>query len=379
MGKEISQITREAMFDLVWTKPVTTIAKELGVSTATVIRECERMRVPRPTSGHWTKLEHGKAPARPALPSLVESVPHNATSTDTRKKPRTEAVVPPFGSTPAVVEDSAIDWHPMVKMTKTAFRSTGSDPRTDVIYPKGDAPHIWIGVTKLHLDRALLILNQLAWQLEKNGFVFEMPEKGKSQIRLVYASTKTEVAFLIREETERYERELRADEKKAEYVWNRWKQRSTGKLKLLINEYHPQGARKSWGDGKHAKLEDKISDAVTSFVICAQGKHAKEMEWQEQRRRWDEEAKKRREEEEKQKREQERRDVISAGADRWTKAKQLMDFRAACEARLRSVMPEGELSAGQRDWLTWFDAVIKDTDPLQSGFLARLERGSEAH
>lgn len=369
-------LTRQELFDQIWTKPAIHLAKELGVSVTAVIRSCERAGVPRPTSGHWTQLEHGKAPARPALPPAPLGISESVDLVERTKRRGSPVAPKPHAALPTLEPGShpLEKWHPMVKLTRTAYQSTGRDPKTDIVYPKGEIAHNWIAATKPHLDRGLRILNQLAWSLEENGFSFELPERGKSQIRLVYTETKTEVAFVIREELERYERELKPEEKNSSYIWNRWKHRSTGSLRLIVNEYHPEGARKSWGDGKHAKLEDKLVDAAAGFVICAQGKHAKELEWKERQRIWDEEAKKRRDEEDRLRREKERREVLLAAAMRWTHAKQLSDFRVACEARLQASTASGDLSPEQRDWLNWVDAVIQDTDPLRSGFLARLEK-----
>ena len=233
-----------------------------------------------------------------------------------------------------------------------------------------------ISVTRPTIDRALLLLNKLAWLLERQGFTFQMPEKGNTQIELVHAATGTALAFLIKEEVERYQRELRPDEKEKEplYIWDRWRYRATGRLKLIINEYHPEGVQKSWGDGKNTKLEDKLADAAPGFMLCAQGKHAQELEWAERQRRWDEEARLRREEEERKRMEDERRSVLFTAAKKWSDAECLKAFRGACEARLRSVTADGVLAEQQDGWLRWVDVVIAETNPLSAGFLRRREQ-----
>lgn len=149
--------------------------------------------------------------------------------------------------------------------------------------------------------------------------------------------------------------------------------RRRSQLRLIINEYHPEGARKSWGDGKNTKLEDKLVDAAPDFAVCAQGKHEQELAWQEQRRRWEEEARLRREQEERERKEKERRETLLEAAKNWRKAEGLQAFRVACEARLRSTSPDGALNQLQAGWLEWVDGVIRDTNPLTAGFLKRLE------
>lgn len=58
-------LTRRELFDLVWSKPVTKVAGELGISDVALHKICERHRVPTPGRGYWAKLAAGKDVARP--------------------------------------------------------------------------------------------------------------------------------------------------------------------------------------------------------------------------------------------------------------------------------------------------------------------------
>jgi hypothetical protein len=61
-------LTREQLYELVWTEPMLRIGKRLGVSSSYMARVCTDLRVPRPPRGYWAQREFGKAPERPALP-----------------------------------------------------------------------------------------------------------------------------------------------------------------------------------------------------------------------------------------------------------------------------------------------------------------------
>lgn len=65
---KIASLSREALYELVWSKPMLQIAEEIGVSSSYLARVCTEMRVPRPARGYWTQLEVGKAPEPPLLP-----------------------------------------------------------------------------------------------------------------------------------------------------------------------------------------------------------------------------------------------------------------------------------------------------------------------
>jgi hypothetical protein len=61
-------ITRQELYDLVWSKPMTSMATQFGVSGSYMARVCAVLRVPRPERGYWAKLAVGKAPPKPPLP-----------------------------------------------------------------------------------------------------------------------------------------------------------------------------------------------------------------------------------------------------------------------------------------------------------------------
>lgn len=64
----MEQITREELYELVWSEPMLAVAKRFGVSSSYLARVCTRLNVPRPTRGYWAKLSVGKAPTQARLP-----------------------------------------------------------------------------------------------------------------------------------------------------------------------------------------------------------------------------------------------------------------------------------------------------------------------
>ena len=61
-------LTRAELHDLVWTRPRTTLAKELGVSDVAIGKHCTRAHVPAPPPGYWARLSAGKTQRRESLP-----------------------------------------------------------------------------------------------------------------------------------------------------------------------------------------------------------------------------------------------------------------------------------------------------------------------
>lgn len=61
-------VSREELYQLVWTQPMTKVAEQFGVSGSYLARVCVLMNVPRPERGYWAKLQVGKAPPQEPLP-----------------------------------------------------------------------------------------------------------------------------------------------------------------------------------------------------------------------------------------------------------------------------------------------------------------------
>jgi hypothetical protein len=60
-------LSREELFALVWERPTSEIANELGISDVAVGKLCEKLQVPKPHRGYRARLVAGQTPRRPAL------------------------------------------------------------------------------------------------------------------------------------------------------------------------------------------------------------------------------------------------------------------------------------------------------------------------
>jgi len=68
-------ISREALYELVWTKPLTHVARDLGISDVMLGKMCKEQLVPKPPRGYWAN--HGSEKkrvvyVRPELPDLFQ-------------------------------------------------------------------------------------------------------------------------------------------------------------------------------------------------------------------------------------------------------------------------------------------------------------------
>ena len=61
-------ISREELYELVWSQPMTKVGEQFKVSGSYLARVCSELHVPRPDRGYWAKLEAGKAVRKIPLP-----------------------------------------------------------------------------------------------------------------------------------------------------------------------------------------------------------------------------------------------------------------------------------------------------------------------
>lgn len=72
-------LTREALYDRVWSTPLTRLARELGLSDVALAKHCRRRAIPLPGRGHWAKAANGNTPSPKPLPPLTHNQPQPAT------------------------------------------------------------------------------------------------------------------------------------------------------------------------------------------------------------------------------------------------------------------------------------------------------------
>jgi hypothetical protein len=65
-------LTRKQLYDLVWTEPLSRLAKKYKISDNGLRKICKRMNIPIPAMGHWQKIQYGKKVIITKLPIKYE-------------------------------------------------------------------------------------------------------------------------------------------------------------------------------------------------------------------------------------------------------------------------------------------------------------------
>ncbi|WP_159097907.1 hypothetical protein [Aminobacter sp. MSH1] len=61
------RLSRAQLHELVWSKPMTEIARQFGVRNQHIARACDDADIARPPAGYWQKIGHGKVVPRQTL------------------------------------------------------------------------------------------------------------------------------------------------------------------------------------------------------------------------------------------------------------------------------------------------------------------------
>ena len=65
MPRNYITLPRSALYELVWTKPVTELAKEFGISDVALAKRCRSIKIPLPPRGYWARVAAGQKPTAP--------------------------------------------------------------------------------------------------------------------------------------------------------------------------------------------------------------------------------------------------------------------------------------------------------------------------
>lgn len=61
------RLSRAQLYEMVWSRPMTEIARKHGVRDLRIAQVCDLHDIARPSAGYWQKLDHGKAVEKESL------------------------------------------------------------------------------------------------------------------------------------------------------------------------------------------------------------------------------------------------------------------------------------------------------------------------
>lgn len=362
---EYRTLTRQELFDMVWSKPVQQLAHEFKISDVGFAKMCKRHNIPRPERGHWQRAAVGKAPRKPSLPGDASAqvplyIPDDPV-------PQPEPVIPPEVLTwiererdhknRIVVPRTIREYHPLVQNARTALEARDNYRFFDPWRSSGRAGGIFIRVTKRLVGPACRIMNALLTSFEKRDFRIRKTHESETVVNILgedFRVTLTErtrrVAHVpTKDEAERERRGLGAPQKYDDVP--------SGRLRL---DFESAGCRRSF-DSDDFEVTGQLNEVVIALVRLVLEVIRPERE-------------RKAKEEEKRHEEEQRRWAFQQKCERFDNAYQAW---AAHQERLRFLeVIEGALAELERpaeatkEFVAWARRYVEWADPMPKFFQA---------
>lgn len=387
MARESITLTREELYERVWTEPMAVLAPKLGLSDVGLKKTCARLKIPSPPRGYWAKLAAGQKLRRTPLPKLPEK---GATGMrDATFYPRDKESAAPEPLTGPVADQARFEALPenvlivpdvleapcpLVARTVLALRKAKPD-ETGHLHARAQQI-LDVYVTLGTADRAMRILDTPIKGLDARGYRVSLvtpkpeaqrygttPETGPP--RTMVRVGEDDIAVRLTEVVSRTQRKsTRTD---GGWEPKRYDYEPTGRLVFEILEI-ASGSRCKWSDGARQRIESMLNDIVVGLVEMAEALRRRREEWAEAAGQRAIEEEKRRAREREEHLEQERVRALDGIMRRWRKAKAVREYLAAARAMAveRGISEHVELNA----WFEWAEGYADRIDPVSSRGIA---------
>ena len=373
-----SGITREGLYQTVWSEPIRVVAKQFGLSDQGLAKLCRRLAIPLPKRGYWAKLRAGHRLPQPPLPpmddeyaiqaALMRIWPNEvAARLHKAERVKLEAREAETHTADIVIDPELRSPHPLVKQAlKVLTRKTGWTNEKGLRERPDEAA--MVSVTETSVTRALILVDALFKVFERKGI---QPSVEPATATTWLKMGSDAIPFSLRETVRRKKHEVTPQEQKAIDTYQRhlklgvvghyqhlpmYDYFPTGELTILIGKW----PSKSWSDASTIKLEDKLDKIVAGTLdIYAEiaerarktaARRALHRQLQEEhvskQTRFETELKAFQE--------------LEESASRWKRAEALRQYTAAFEKHLKEA---DQLSPEQETWLRWARAKADWLDP----------------
>jgi hypothetical protein len=208
--------TREQFYELVWSKPMTHLAKEFSISDVALHKICKKHGIPNPPLGWWAKKAAGKMVKRIPLPEAKAGTADRITiatadlgrESSTLANVREQArILASEGS-----DDQAVPTHPIIDRTVARLRK--AKPSDIGIVAADGAGLIKCEIASRSIDRLAVILPRIVRAASLQGF--ELVADGGS----AHFKSETEtIGFSIAETVRREKHVLTDAERAKEEAW----------------------------------------------------------------------------------------------------------------------------------------------------------------
>jgi hypothetical protein len=363
------ELTREELYEKVWSTPGTKLAEELGISDVAITKRCKKLNVPRPSRGYWAKLAAGKKPRKLPLPptpdevflktaeqsvgnelslpdgtgalhelaaAIIPAIKKAHLDSDKRAHLRSERTLPEVEISRAQAERVAQAFHVILQKVESLgipFRKSQSS--YDSGYFQKSHDRLYLKIEEQLIDKA-----PAARRSRYSGYGYGRREEKVPSGRLTF-SLKTE-RYGSKDATEFAESEKLPLDKVLARVVNEIRRHYVAAQKRRKAEAIQREKDRIESEIRHKKyLEERAIQEAEE----AKKNHAKALK----------------------KTAKKRQDDFLKASEWWRMFESANAFIAACEHRWKESQ-SGELTPEQVEWLTWARNISNDLSPFALGY-----------
>jgi hypothetical protein len=345
-------LTRKQLYDLVWSQPMTALAKKYEISDVGLRKICIRLDIPTPKAGYWAKIKFHKHVSIPKLPKN-NTVDDNVILSEIDGEMNFEQS-PQYqiNKRQKEIENSGLDLtvpetlntnEKLILETKKVFSQKNYSGFANTWENR-----LSIDVSSSHLSRSLRFLDKFIKIIKARG------HQVMSKRIIVFGE---EFEFALREKRNR---EL----VQGNNSWETAKYTLTGKLVLKIG---PSYRAKEWIDG-NIPIEKQLARIIATIEYNAEKEREEEIEREKSRAEEKKQKEIRREVRLRKEKELNDFQVLLTTSKRWFKSKSLREYIDEVErkATLNDTNPE-QLN-GWLKWARkkadWYDPTVESEDDL---------------
>jgi hypothetical protein len=223
MSRNGVKLTREELYQKVWTTPATRLAKEFGISDVALGKICRKMEIPKPPPGYWRKIVTGQSSHIPPLPAPNNDTltniyipPHIQAEQLTLKDPQVSErlAAEQLPENRIVVAETLVDPHSLIARMLSWRKKQSHDAEVGETDERDSLPDV--EVSEGSLDRALRIMDAILKAVEARGYEVKVSrDYWEKATRVVCMDTvEAEVHISLSERYSEVVRELTSAERK---------------------------------------------------------------------------------------------------------------------------------------------------------------------
>lgn len=306
------QFTREEFYELVWSKPMTHLAKEFVLSDVALHKICRKHDIPNPPLGWWAKKAAGQKVKQTPLPRAKAGVATLITIVGGELRQEPDAIVRARENARVRASSMTANTVPNSIVERTVARLCKAKPAGVAGLVAVDGVGlIKCEVAPASIDRFGLALNRIAAAAEAIGI-----ELVRGDTAATFLCDGKAIGFAVTEAVKREKHVLTEQEKADQETLERkrarrWQRNSWDDLDFSLSgpqipewDYHPTGQlafeldqayllggtpRRSFRDAKVQRLEAMASDIAVGVAVFAAAKKQDRLRREEEARRQEQE------------------------------------------------------------------------------------------